>query len=173
TEGVARYAPVACAGPLLAAEVGALGAAVQTPRQPQVVIVGGSKVSTKLELLENLAEVADGLIVGGGIANTFLAAAGHNVGASLYEADLVPAARAIKAAIEARGGTLPLPTDVVVAKAVSPDARARVCDVDGVADDDMILDIGPHTRAAFADLLANAGTIVWNGPVGVFEIDQF
>src|SRR5699024_9817763 len=173
TEGVARHAPVACAGPLLAAEVDALTAALKTPRQPQVVIVGGSKVSTKLELLENLAQVADGLIVGGGIANTFLAAAGYNVGASLYEADLVDAARRIKTDIEARGGTLPLPSDVVVAKDVSPAAEARVCGVDAVADDDMILDIGPQTRSAFADLLANAGTIVWNGPVGVFEIDQF
>lgn len=173
TEGVARHAPVACAGPLLTAEVNALTAALKKPKQPQVVIVGGSKVSTKLELLENLAQVADGLIVGGGIANTFLAAAAHNVGASLCEANLVDAARKIRADIEARGGQLPLPVDVVVATDVSPEAKARVCTVEDVGDDDMILDIGPQTRTAFAQLLAAAGSIVWNGPVGVFEIDQF
>lgn len=173
TEGVARFAPVACAGPLLSAEVESLEAALGDPKRPLVVIVGGSKVSSKLELLESLANVADQLIVGGGIANTFLAAAGHNVGASLYEPDLVGAARLIDREIKSRGGYIPLPTDVIAATEVSPEAHPEVRPVGEVEDDEMILDVGPDTRDSFADILVNAGTIVWNGPVGVFEIDQF
>lgn len=173
TEGVARYAPIACAGPLLMAEIEALTAALEAPKQPCVVIVGGSKVSTKLKLLESLSRIADGLIVGGGIANTFLAAAGHNVGASLYEPDLVEAARNIRQDIESRGGQLPLPTDVVVATEVAPEAQPEIQSVDEVESDEMILDVGPETRAVFAEMLHNAGTIVWNGPVGVFEVNQF
>ena len=173
TEGVARFAPVACAGPLLSAEVESLEAALGDPERPLVVIVGGSKVSSKLELLESLANVADQLIVGGGIANTFLAAAGHNVGASLYEPDLVGAARLVDREIRSRGGYIPLPTDVIAATEVSPEAHPEVRPVTEVEDDEMILDVGPATRDAFADILVNAGTIVWNGPVGVFEFDQF
>ncbi|MES1926447.1 phosphoglycerate kinase [Salinisphaera sp. T31B1] len=173
TEGVARYAPVACAGPLLAAEVDALTAALGDPKRPLVVIVGGSKVSSKLELLESLANVADQLIVGGGIANTFLAAAGHNVGASLYEPDLVGAARLIDREIRSRGGEIPLPTDVVAATEVSPEAHPEVRPVSEVESDEMILDVGPDSRDRIAAILQEAGTIVWNGPLGVFEIDQF
>lgn len=173
TEGVARYAPVACAGPLLASEVEALTAAMEEPKRPLVVIVGGSKVSTKLELLENLANVADELIVGGGIANTFLAAAGYDVGASLYERDLVGAARHVDRAIRARGGEIPLPRDVVCATEVSPEAHPEVRPVDEVERDEMILDFGPAARDRVTALLRNAGTILWNGPLGVFEIDQF
>jgi phosphoglycerate kinase len=173
TEGVARYAPVACAGPLLTAEVCALKAALANPERPLVVIVGGSKVSTKLELLENLAEVADQLILGGGIANTFLAAEGHNVGASLYERDLLGAARHVQKSVSARGGSIPLPVDVVAATELSPEAHPEYRPVDEVEDDEMILDVGPKTRDKFADILKKAGTILWNGPVGVFEIDQF
>lgn len=173
TEGVARFAPVACAGPLLSAEVDSLRAALSAPKRPLVVIVGGSKVSTKLELLESLAAVADQLIVGGGIANTFLAAAGHRVGKSLHEPDLVGAARMIDREIRSRGGHIPLPTDVIAATEVSPEAHPEIRPVGEVEDDEMILDVGPKTRDAFADILINAGTIVWNGPLGVFEIDQF
>ncbi|MGN8160167.1 phosphoglycerate kinase [Salinisphaera sp. RV14] len=173
TEGVARFAPVACAGPLLMAEVEALRAAMNDPKRPLVVIVGGSKVSSKLELLKSLATLADQLIVGGGIANTFLAAAGHHVGGSLYEADLVDSARAILADIRARGGDIPLPEDVVVATEFSESAAAVTRNIADVADNEMILDIGPKARAQMAAILKNAGTIVWNGPVGVFEIDQF
>ncbi len=173
TEGVARFAPVACAGPLLAAEVEALQAALGDPDRPLVVIVGGSKVSSKLELLESLANVADQLIVGGGIANTFLAAAGHNVGASLYEPDLVGAARLIDREIRSRGGEIPLPTDVVAATEVSPEAHPEVRPVSEVESDEMILDVGPDSRDRIAGILKDAGTIVWNGPLGVFEIDQF
>lgn len=173
TEGVARFATTACAGPLLTAELDALGAALESPRRPLVVIVGGSKVSTKLELLGNLAEVADELILGGGIANTFLAAAGHGVGASLHEPDLLDAARAVDRAIRARGGEIPLPTDVVCATEVAAEAQPEQRSVDAVEADEMILDVGPQTRARFAEILAGAGTIVWNGPVGVFEIDAF
>lgn len=173
TEGVARYAPTACAGPLLTAEVDALTAALQTPKHPLVIIVGGSKVSTKLTLLQSLAHVADGLIVGGGIANTFLAAAGHAVGASLYEPNLVAAARDIYNDVTARGGHLPLPIDVVTATEVAPEAQPEIRSVEAVEADEMIVDVGPKTRAAFERLLADAGTIVWNGPVGVFEVDQF
>ncbi|MFQ3790176.1 phosphoglycerate kinase [Halomonas sp. A29] len=168
THGVARFAPQACAGPLLAAELDALEKALATPRRPMVAIVGGSKVSTKLEVLNALSEKCDQLIVGGGIANTFIAAAGHNVGKSLYEADLVEQAKALMARVE-----IPLPTDVVVATEFSESAEAVVKPVDQVSDDEMILDIGPDTAGRLAGLLKDAGTILWNGPVGVFEIDQF
>ncbi|OUE37254.1 phosphoglycerate kinase [Billgrantia desiderata SP1] len=168
THGVARFAPQACAGPLLAAELDALEKALATPKRPMVAIVGGSKVSTKLEVLNALSDKCDQLIVGGGIANTFIAAAGHNVGKSLYEADLVAQAKALMAKVE-----IPLPTDVVVATEFSDSAEAVVKPVDQVSDDEMILDIGPDTAGRLAGLLKDAGTILWNGPVGVFEIDQF
>jgi len=173
THGVARFAPVACAGPLLAAELEALGQALANPKRPLAVIVGGSKVSTKLELLSNLADIADRIIIGGGIANTFLAAAGHKVGKSLYEADMLDTARQIRDKIRARGGDIPLPVDVVVAPEFSPEARAETCGVDAVDDDQMILDIGPKTSRQLAEILKGCGTIVWNGPVGVFEYDSF
>lgn len=173
TEGVARYAPLACAGPLLAAEVLALSEALENPKRPLVVIVGGSKVSTKLELLENLSHVADELILGGGIANTFLAATGKNVGASLYEPDLLGAARLVNAEMKKRGGAIPLPVDVVAATEVSPEAHPETRPVDDLEDDEMILDVGPETRDIFSSIVKNAGTILWNGPLGVFEIDQF
>ncbi|HLQ85223.1 MAG TPA: phosphoglycerate kinase [Salinisphaeraceae bacterium] len=173
TESVARHAPVACAGPLLSAEVDALSAALQAPQRPLVVIVGGSKVSTKLTLLHNLARNADNLIVGGGIANTFLAAVGHAIGASLHEPDLVEEALLIRRELEARGGQLPLPVDVITATEVAAEAQPEIRAVDAVEADEKILDVGPATRARFADLLQHAGTIVWNGPLGVFEIDQF
>lgn len=173
THGVARFAPAACAGPLLAAELDALAKALAAPKRPLVIIVGGSKVSTKLELLQNLVKQADRLILGGGIANTFIAAAGHNVGRSLYESDLTHAARKIVEDFRKRGGEIPLPEDVVVATEVSAEARAQVRPVNEVENDEMILDIGPKTRASLRALLKGAGTIVWNGPVGVFEIDQF
>lgn len=168
THGVAKFAKVACAGPLLAAELEALGKALDQPAQPMAAIVAGSKVSTKLDVLNSLAEICDQLIVGGGIANTFLAAAGYPVGKSLYEAELVETAKAIAAKV-----SVPLPVDVVVAKAFAADAEATVKAVADVAADDMILDIGPETAANFAELLKNSGTILWNGPVGVFEFDQF
>lgn len=168
THGVAKFAPVACAGPLLAAELDALGKALDKPAKPMAAIVAGSKVSTKLDVLNALAEKCDQLIVGGGIANTFLAAAGLPVGKSLYEADLVDVAKSIAARV-----SVPLPVDVVVAKAFAEDAVATVKLVADVAEDDMILDIGPQTAAQFAKLLKTAGTILWNGPVGVFEFDQF
>ncbi|MDX5377817.1 MAG: phosphoglycerate kinase [Halomonas sp.] len=168
THGVARFAPQACAGPLLAAELDALEKALATPKRPMVAIVGGSKVSTKLEVLNALSDKCDQLIVGGGIANTFIAAAGHNVGKSLHEADLVDQAKALMAKVE-----IPLPTDVVVATEFSESAEAVVKPVDQVGDDEMILDIGPDTAGRLAGLLKDAGTILWNGPVGVFEIDQF
>ncbi|MBS8267525.1 phosphoglycerate kinase [Halomonas litopenaei] len=168
THGVARFAPTACAGPLLAAELDALEKALATPRRPMTAIVGGSKVSTKLEVLNALSEKCDQLIVGGGIANTFIAAAGHNVGKSLYEADLVDKAKALMARVE-----IPLPTDVVVATEFSDSAEAVTKPVDQVADNEMILDIGPDTAARLGNMLKSAGTILWNGPVGVFEIDQF
>ncbi|MGM0701466.1 MAG: phosphoglycerate kinase [Pseudomonadota bacterium] len=168
THGVARFAPAACAGPLLAAELDALEKALATPKRPMVAIVGGSKVSTKLEVLNALSDKCDQLIVGGGIANTFIAAAGHNVGKSLHEADLVAAAKALMEKVE-----IPLPTDVVVATEFSEAAQAVVKPVDRVGDDEMILDIGPDTAGRLAGLLEHAGTILWNGPVGVFEIDQF
>lgn len=173
THGVARFAPVACAGPLLAAELDALGKALATPKKPLAVIVGGSKVSTKLDLLDNLADVADQLIVGGGIANTFLAAVGKPVGKSLHEADMLDKARSILDKIRTRGGDIPLPEDVVVAPEFSAEAHAEVRLADEVEADEMILDIGPKTRQKLAALLKTSGTIVWNGPVGVFEYDSF
>jgi phosphoglycerate kinase len=172
TYGVARYAPVACAGPLLTAELDALAKALDEPARPMVAIVGGSKVSTKLTVLEALAGIVDQLIVGGGIANTFIAAAGHNVGQSLYEADMLDTARALSEA-KADRAEIPVPVDVVVGGEFSADAPASVRDVSGVEDGDLILDIGPQTAANFAALLEQAGTIIWNGPVGVFEFDQF
>jgi len=173
THGVAKFADVACAGPLLAAELDALGKALANPARPLVAIVGGSKVSTKLTVLESLSSVVDQLIVGGGIANTFIAAAGHNVGKSLYEEDLIDEAKRLVAAAQAKGGDIPLPTDVVTGKAFSADAEAEIKAVDTITADDMVFDIGPDTAAAFAKILEQAGTIVWNGPVGVFEFDQF
>jgi phosphoglycerate kinase len=173
THGVAKYAPVACAGTLLAAELDALGKALGDPARPMVAIVGGSKVSTKLTVLESLSQVVDKLIVGGGIANTFIAAAGHNVGKSLCENDLIPEAKRLTEAANAKGGEIPVPTDVVCGKEFSESAAATLKTVDQVADDDMIFDVGPDTSARFAEILKSAGTIVWNGPVGVFEFDQF
>ncbi|MGP3789027.1 phosphoglycerate kinase [Pseudomonas sp. B392_1p] len=168
THGVAKFAKVACAGPLLAAELDALGKALDKPARPMVAIVAGSKVSTKLDVLTSLADICDSLIVGGGIANTFLAAAGYPVGKSLYEVDLVDTAKAIAAKV-----SVPLPVDVVVAKAFAENAEATVKAIGDVADDDMILDIGPQTAQQFAEMLKASQTILWNGPVGVFEFDQF
>lgn len=173
THGVAKYAPVACAGPLLAGELEALGKALDNPKRPMVAIVGGSKVSTKLTVLGSLSRVVDQLIVGGGIANTFIAAEGHNVGKSLYEADLVEEAKNLIAGAKAKGGDIPVPVDAVCGKEFSESTPAETKKVDDVADDDMIFDIGPETARQYADILKNAGTIVWNGPVGVFEFDQF
>ncbi|MCK7459594.1 phosphoglycerate kinase [Idiomarina aminovorans] len=173
THGVAKYAPVACAGPLLAGELKALGKALEEPKRPLVAIVGGSKVSTKLTVLESLSGVVDQLIVGGGIANTFVAAAGHNVGKSLYEADLTDEANRLMAQAKAKGGDIPLPLDVVTGKEFSAETKAEIKAVNSVADDDMIFDIGPETAEQLASMLKNAGTIVWNGPVGVFEFEQF
>jgi phosphoglycerate kinase len=173
THGVARFAPIACAGPLLVAELGALSLALAQPARPLVAIVAGSKVSTKLTVLESLLGKVDKLIVGGGIANTFLAANGITIGKSLYEPDMLDTARALLAQAVARGAEIPLPTDVVVAEAFSPTAVATVRPVGEVRPDELILDIGPQTAARFAGLLAGAGTILWNGPVGVFEFDQF
>jgi phosphoglycerate kinase len=172
TYGVAEYAPIACAGPLLAAELDALAKAMQNPRRPFVAIVGGSKVSTKLTVLDALADVVDCLIVGGGIANTFIAAAGHGVGKSLYEPDMLDTARDLAANKDDRAD-IPVPTDVVVAEEFSADADATTKIVDIVAADELILDIGPDTSARFAEIIAGAGTIIWNGPVGVFEFEQF
>ncbi len=168
THGVGQFAPIACAGPLLAAELDALGKALDKPAKPMAAIVGGSKVSTKLDVLNSLSVICDQLIVGGGIANTFLAAAGKNVGKSLYEPDLLETARALMAKV-----SIPLPEDVVVAKAFAADAEATVKSVDDVSDDDMILDIGPKTAEKLAQMLKSSQTILWNGPVGVFEFDQF
>jgi len=173
THGVGRHAAVACAGPLLAAELEALGKALDQPARPLAAIVGGSKVSTKLTVLNSLAGVVDQLIVGGGIANTFLAAAGFPVGKSLYEADLVDEARRLMTAARERGGEIPIPSDVVVGTAFSEDAEATVKAAADVLDEDMIFDVGPDTAARYAELLGHAGTVVWNGPVGVFEFDQF
>ena len=173
THGIARFAPVACAGPLLAAELDALGRALGSPRRPLVAIVAGSKVSTKLTILESLAAKVDRLIVGGGIANTFLAAAGLPIGKSLAEPDLVPQARAIIDMMAARGAQVPIPVDVVCAKRFAADAQALVKPVAEVDADDLILDIGPQTAGILAAQLLEAGTIVWNGPVGVFEFDAF
>ena len=168
THGVAKYAPVACAGPLLARELDALEKAIANPAAPVAAIVGGSKVSTKLLVLETLADKVDQLIVGGGIANTFLAAAGKPVGKSLYEPDLIPAAQALMARVN-----IPLPTDVVVGKEFSETAEARIIAAEEVADDDMIFDIGPDSARNLAGIIASMGTIIWNGPLGVFEFDQF
>ncbi|PTA71667.1 MULTISPECIES: phosphoglycerate kinase [unclassified Stenotrophomonas] len=173
THGVIRFAPVAAGGPLLMAELDALAQALDAPAKPLLAIVAGSKVSTKLELLANLVGKVDQLIVGGGIANTFIAAAGYNVGKSLYEPDLLDTARKIVADAKARGADIPLPVDVVTAKQFLPDAAAEVKAVDAVAEDDLILDIGPQTAAQYAQLIEKAGTVVWNGPVGVFEFEAF
>ena len=173
THGVAKFAPVACAGPLLAAELDALGKALGHPAHPLVAIVAGSKVSTKLTILKSLAEKVDRLIVGGGIANTFMLAAGLPIGKSLAEAELVDEAKAIITLMQQRGANVPIPTDVVCAKAFAADAEAVVKSANDVASDDMILDIGPETARTLAKQLLDAGTIVWNGPVGVFEFDQF
>ena len=173
THGVAKFAPIACAGPLLAAELDALGKALKEPARPTVAIVGGSKVSTKLTVLDSLSNIVDQLIVGGGIANTFIKAAGFNVGKSLYEADLVDEARRLMEAAKAKGGEIPVPTDVVVGKKFDANEPAVVKKVSEIADDDMIFDIGPETARTYAEYLKKAGTIVWNGPVGVFEFDQF
>jgi phosphoglycerate kinase len=172
TYGVAEYAPVACAGPLLARELEALGQALTEPARPFVAIVGGSKVSTKLHVLDALAGMVDTLIVGGGIANTFIAAAGHKVGKSLHEADMLDTARKLAAGGEGRA-EIPVPDDVVVASEFSADAMPSTRPVDAVGDDELILDIGPATAERFAAILAGAGTIIWNGPVGVFEFDAF
>ncbi|SHE23096.1 phosphoglycerate kinase [methanotrophic endosymbiont of Bathymodiolus puteoserpentis (Logatchev)] len=173
THSVIKYAKVACAGPLLSAELDALGKSLSHPEKPLMAIVGGSKVSTKLTVLKSLAEKVDQLIVGGGIANTFIAAAGYSVGKSLYEADLVDDAKALIAAAKVNNSDIPIPVDVVCAKEFSDTAVATVKKVTDIADDDMILDIGPETAKQYAEKLATAKTIVWNGPVGVFEIEQF
>ncbi|AYD66236.1 phosphoglycerate kinase [Achromobacter sp. B7] len=173
THGIARFAPVACAGPLLEAELDALGRALHEHKRPLVAIVGGSKVSTKLSILQSLADKVDQLVVGGGIANTFLLAAGLPIGKSLAEPDQVEQARAVIDMMKQRGAAVPIPVDVVCAKAFGADAEATVKAATDVADDDMILDIGPQTAAQLAEILKKAGTIVWNGPVGVFEFDQF
>jgi phosphoglycerate kinase len=173
THSVAKFAPIVCAGPLLASELDALGKALETPTKPLVAIVGGSKVSTKLTVLKSLSEKVDQLIVGGGIANTFIAAAGFPVGKSLYEADLIEEAQRLIAAAKQAGSDIPIPVDVVCAKEFSETATATIKKVADVEADDLILDIGPDTAKQYAELLKSAGTIVWNGPVGVFEIEQF
>jgi len=173
TYGIAQFAPIACAGPLLAAEIDAIGKALANPKRPLAAIVAGSKVSTKLTILKSLSQNVDQLIVGGGIANTFMLAAGLKIGKSLAEADLVAEAKAVIEAMKARGAEVPIPTDVVTAKTFAADAVATVKKATDVADDDLILDIGPETAAKLADQLKQAGTIVWNGPVGVFEFAAF
>ncbi len=173
THAIAKFAPISCAGPLLASELDALGRALETPEKPLLAIVGGSKVSTKLTVLESLSQKVDQLIVGGGIANTFIAAAGYSVGKSLVELDLLPEAIRLIEAAKSAGSAIPIPTDVVCAKEFSETAEATVKNVADIAEDDMILDIGPETAAHYANLLKSAKTIVWNGPVGVFEIEQF
>lgn len=173
THGVAKFAKRVCAGPLLDAELTALAKALDNPSRPMVAIVGGSKVSTKLTVLDSLSSKVDQLIVGGGIANTFIAAQGHNVGKSLYEADLTGDAKGLVKAAKENGGDIPIPSDVVVGQQFSKDEKAICKPVEEVTDDDMIFDIGPDSAAALATILKNAGTIVWNGPVGVFEFDQF
>lgn len=173
TEGVAHFAPVVCAGPLMAAEIDALTKAVAEARHPLVAIVAGSKVSTKLTILNNLAQKVDQLIVGGGIANTFLLAAGKKIGRSLAEPELVGECEGVVKTLQEKGASLPLPVDVVAAKAFDAEAEHRVCAVDGVADDEMILDVGPRTAEMLAEIVAKAGTIVWNGPVGVFEMAPY
>ena len=173
TYGVAEFAPIACAGPLLAGELEALKKSLDQPQRPMIAIVGGSKVSTKLTVLESLSQKVDQLIVGGGIANTFIAAAGYNVGKSLYEVDLLDEAKRLIQKARSEGREIPIPTDVVTAKEFSEDAKATIKRVEDVEDDDMILDIGPQTAEKFAQMCKQAGTVVWNGPVGVFEFDQF
>jgi phosphoglycerate kinase len=173
THGMAKFARIACAGPLLAAELDALGAALKSPKRPMVAIVAGSKVSTKLTILKSLAAKVDQLVVGGGIANTFLLAKGMPIGKSLAEADLVGEANVIIDMMSARGAAVPIPTDVVCGKEFSAGATATTKPAAEVADDDMILDLGPQTAAGLADIMKRAGTIVWNGPIGVFEFDQF
>ena len=173
THGAGKFAPQACAGPLLAAELDALGKALDNPKRPLLAIVGGSKVSTKLTVLESLSTKVDQLIVGGGIANTFIAATGNNVGKSLYEEDLIDEANRLLAAAKASGGDIPVPVDVVTGTEFSEDAQASLKAVNQVAAEDMIFDIGPQSANQLAELIENAGTIVWNGPVGVFEFDQF
>jgi phosphoglycerate kinase len=173
TEGVIRFAPVACAGPLLARELDALAKGLHDPTRPMLAIVGGSKVSTKLSVLDTLLDKVDELIVGGGIANTFIAASGHGVGKSLYEPDLIHDAQLLIQKAHAKGGSIPIPKDVVVARAFSAEAEPMVRNVDEVADDEMILDIGPLTAIDYSEMIAGAGTIIWNGPVGVFEFRNF
>ncbi|ESP92765.1 MULTISPECIES: phosphoglycerate kinase [Pseudoalteromonas] len=173
THGVGLFADVACAGPLLAAELDALGKALDNPARPLVAIVGGSKVSTKLTVLDSLSTVVDQLVTGGGIANTFIAASGSPVGKSLYEEELIPEAQKLSAAAEANDGAIPVPTDVVVGKEFSETAVAVIKDASEVESDDMIFDIGPNTAIELAKIIEQAGTVVWNGPVGVFEFDQF
>jgi len=173
THGVAKFAPNACAGPLLKAELDALGKAMDNPKRPLVAIVGGSKVSTKLTVLNSLAPMVDQLIVGGGIANTFIAAEGHAVGGSLYEADLIPEAQKLQADAQANGGNIPVPSDVVTGKAFSADTEVATKPASEITADEMVFDIGPDTAATLCEILKNAGTIVWNGPVGVFELAPF
>jgi len=173
THGVGQFAPIACAGPLLAAELDALGKALHRPEHPVVAIVGGSKVSTKLTVLDTLSAIVDQLIPGGGIANTFIAAAGYNVGKSLVEQGLIPEAKRLMEQAQSRGREIPIPTDVVCGKEFSESAVAEIKPVGQVEDDDLIFDIGPQTAARFAEIMQQAATIVWNGPVGVFEFDQF
>jgi len=173
TYGVAQFAPVACAGPLLVAELEALHRALDNPARPMIAIVGGAKVSTKLTVLESLATVVDQLIPGGGIANTFIAAAGYGVGKSLIEVDLIPEAKRLMQLTEAKGSGIPVPTDVVVSSELSASASAQVKPVSAIRDNDMILDIGPETAERFAAMMSTAGTVLWNGPMGVFEFDQF
>jgi phosphoglycerate kinase len=173
THGVAKFAKTACAGPLLAGELSALSKALENPARPMVAIVGGSKVSTKLTVLESLSTIVDQLVVGGGIANTFIAAQGHNVGKSLYEADLIAQANSLSAAAQTNNGNIPVPTDVITGTEFSQSAQATLKSVDDVNDDEMIFDIGPDSAEALAQIIKQAGTIVWNGPVGVFEFEQF
>lgn len=173
THGVAKYVPVACAGPLLITELKALSTVLREPAKPMLAIVGGSKVSTKLTILESLSEKVDQLIVGGGIANTFLKAAGHNIGNSLHEPDLIDAANKLMSLMKKRGSDIPLPTDVVCAKKFDENAEAVIKNISAVEDDDLIMDVGPETAARFSELINKAGTIVWNGPLGVFEFNQF
>ncbi|MCP4431622.1 MAG: phosphoglycerate kinase [Gammaproteobacteria bacterium] len=173
THGAGKFAPIACAGPLLAGELDALAKALHKPRRPMAAIVGGSKVSTKLTVLESLSKVVDQLIPGGGIANTFIAAAGYKVGKSLVEMDLIPEAQRLIEQAKAQAKDIPVPTDVVCGKEFSEQAEAVIKSVEDVADDDMIFDIGPQTAARFAEIMQQSATVVWNGPVGVFEFDQF
>lgn len=173
THGVAKYAPQACAGPLLSGELQALGKALDNPARPLVAVVGGSKVSTKLTVLDALSGVVDQLIVGGGIANTFIAAEGHGIGRSLYEEDLIEEAKRLRAAAQEKGGDIPVPVDVVCGEEFSEATPATTMSVANVSDSQMIFDVGPETAAQYAEILKNAGTIVWNGPVGVFEFPQF